>query len=68
MTNRTAANSLDDNDISNLGNLRCGLEQTDMAKLSTDAIENNVYEMGKMCAFDTDTGRELLARSKSQIS
>lgn len=68
VTDRSGAAELDDNDIRDMGNLRCGLELADMAKLSQDAIENNAFEMSKKCGFDTDTGKALLDKAEEKVS
>ena len=68
MTDRRDANNLDDTDIQNLGNLKCGLTDADVQKLSKTAIENNAFDMGQKCDFDTTTGTSLFERAKEKIS
>merc|ERR1712150_35268 len=68
VTDRRDANNLDETDIQNLGNLKCGLTDTDVQKLNKAAIENNVFDMGQNCDFDTATGAALFDRAKEKVS
>lgn len=61
-TDRRYANELDDIDLNNLGYVLCGLEISDIDRLTLDAIENNMLSMSR-CAYFKAVGEALINRA-----
>ena len=58
--------SLEDDDISDMGNLLQGLETSDISRLSADAIQNNMYSMQAL-PLDNDVAETLVTKAKEKI-
>ena len=59
---RTNADSLDDEDLVGLGNVRCGLEERDIQRMASDAIVNNMADMSQ-CHYSGVVGKALVDRA-----
>ncbi len=64
---RSAAGELDEIDLANMAAIKCGLEDTDIDKLTVKAIRNHMADLAR-CPWARAQRKRLIARAKAAIA